>query len=547
MTNLWQVPSDTNMRKVVLTTLIVLGAFLITILSYIIYQSIKLELWSGNKPSNVKELSKQQKIDDFKYLTQFVNKVYPYNDSIVQYMDMTDIESLEKEFIDRAGQSKNNSEFFELVYEYVQRLRQGSGHIDVYFGQNRPSNNSVWHSYVYNIKKSSYNKTEYWGHEASMLKCYAYSDAAVKYKNGQYILGQDYTNDNTLLPEGTIIKKVDGMRTDDYVQLLQNRTRLLYDVSLKKNFTTNLFSIDDNPDLSVWNVDFQLKNGTIYSAKLQKYNNIINNKGSINSPQNYPNVVCKELNESLGYIKIFSFSGQYIKSDKEIIQSFMQNSNGKYKKLIIDIRGNTGGEMNYWSDNLVQPLIREPKTYTQVSAVRKGFFNWMGIRYYAFRWLFNNDTLQKDLNHITSVTETTSKLLNNKDWKVYKITKRFVPTDSFPFNGKVYILTNQDTFSAADAFASAAKNMKLGMVIGTNTGGAGDVFMSPIDICLPNSQIIMRMDVELNFNDKGQPNHICGTIPDIELEPSSYPTEDPASLELNDLLKDTWINWVIEN
>ncbi len=121
------------------------------------------------------------------------------------------------------------------------------------------------------------------------------------------------------------------------------------------------------------------------------------------------------------------------------------------------------------------------------------------------------------------------------------------PHNCFPFNGEVYILADRDTFSAADSFVAAVKALQLGTVVGTNTGGAGDAFMSPIDICLPNSKIILRMDVELNFNDKGQPNHIFGTYPDIELEPSTYPTSNPASLELSDLLKDSWINWAVNN
>lgn len=533
-------------KKAIHTSLVTIGVFLLIIVSIVIYQTIHLELLSGNKQTSVKELSEHEKIDDFKYLTRFVRDVYPYNDAIVKYMGLEDIQSLESEYINKAKQTKNNSDFFKLVFEYTQRLKQGSGHNDIYFGQYGPQNNSAFHSYVYNIKRSSYFKTDYWGNEASKFKWYAFSDALVVYKNGQYVLGKAYKLNEITLPEGTIIKSIDGVQTDDYVKSLQNKTRLLYDEVLNKNFVSNLFQIDSKSELNEWNVEFQLENGIMYNGKLKKYNQTNNYKESLN-PQNYPNVVCRELLDNVGYIKIFSFGAQHISNDNEILQEFMKNSKGKYEKLIIDIRGNTGGELNYWSDNLVQPLLKEPKTYVQISAVKKGFFDWMGIRYYAFRWWISNDSLQKNVQHIVNVEKTEIEELDNKEWDVYKITKRFLPKNSFPFDGKVFILADRETFSAADSFAAAAKDLKLGQLVGTNTGGAGDVFMSPIDICLPNSQIIMRMDVELNFNDKGQPNHICGTIPNVELEPSSYPTYNPVSLELKDLLQDTWINWVIKN
>jgi hypothetical protein len=534
------------LRSIAIPVLLVLSMCLIITISYVVYQIIHLELLSGNTQTSVNELSQHQKIDDFKYLTNFVRNVYPYNDAIVKYKGLEDIISLEREYINRAGQTKNNSEFFKVVYEYTQRLRQGEGHIAVYFGNYRPQNNDINYYYFYNIKKSAYYKLEYWGNEASKFKLYAFSDIDVKYKNGKYILSKEYKLKNITLPEGTIIEKVNGMQTDDYVKTLQNKTRLLFDGALNKNFIKNLFIIDSGSSSNDWTVDFRLKDGTVCTGRL-KMNDMDNYYEKGLGLYNYPNAVCRELCEDIGYIRIFSLQGQYINSDSAIFQEFMKASNGKYKKLIIDIRGNGGGELNYWGENLVRPLIKEPKTYIQDSAVRKGFFNWMGVRYYVFRWFMSNDLLQKDLYHIESIERTELKELSSQDWDVFRITKKFTPGNSFPFNGKVYILTDQDTFSAADSFAYAAKCIKLGEVIGTNTGGSGGAFMAPVEICLPNSQIMLRMGIEMNFNDKNQPDQVFGTIPDFVLEPSTYPTENPASLAVDDLLKDSWIRWILEN
>ncbi len=583
------------------------------LLSYIVYQAIRLEIFHKDHVDFVPELSAKQKIEDFRYLTRFVREVYPYNDAVVEYMGLDDIEAMEGEYINKAGQTENNMEFFRLVLEYSQRLRHGSGHTRVCFGQDFPMNSSVYHSYIYNIKRSAYKQTAYWGREATRLRWNAFSDAYVIYKDGKYVLGGEYAADGVVLPSGTVIASINGMDVDSYVRALQSKTRLLYDAALKKCFTAGLFTVDNdsenslsnddlsndnlsNDDLSndnltndnltnenahcykvpnvnvsydnapedntsgkdYWRVDFLLEDGTVYSVNLNKLDhnaaNEANNEANIGAnneanivikPGSYPNAVCRELTEDAGYIKIFSFAGQYIEDDNRVLQKFMNDSKGKYRKLIIDIRGNGGGEINYWSENLVRPLLSEPKTYVQLTAVKKGLFKWMGMKYHIYRWLFGNDLLQKDLNHIIGVEEIQRDTFENNEWQVYRITKRFTHLNSFPFNGKVYILADRNTFSAADSFTAAAKEMGIASVIGTNTGGAGNCFISPIDIALPNSGIIFTMDVELTLNDNEEPNHIFGTSPDVILEASSYPTANPSDFEVDDLLRDDWISSIV--
>ncbi|WP_438431488.1 S41 family peptidase [Gorillibacterium sp. sgz500922] len=520
----------------------VAGRCLLVIVLYATYQAAHLELWNRNTPSGVKALTKQEKREDFEYLTRYVRDVYPYNDAIVRLKSLEDLPSLEQSYIERAGLTESNAEFFQLVYEYTQRLRQGDGHIGVYFGGYRPANDSFLQAYFYNIKKSAYLKMDYWGKEAATFGWYAFSNADVVYSGGNYVLNREYAFPDITLPEGTVIEKVDGKRTDEYVNSLQSKTRLLFDAALNKNFIGTLFSIDSNTGSDHWTVDFRLKDGTGYTGKLMKQSASAQAEKGLRS-SDYPNAVCRELDGETGYIKIFTFNGQYIESDHAILQNFLNDSKGKYKKLIIDIRGNEGGELTYWGENLVRPLLREPKTFVQYSAVRKGFFDRMGFKYNLYRWVMTNDLLQKDVYHIERVEKASLAEFDEKDWNVFKITKRFTPRDSVPFDGKVYILTDRDTFSAGDSFAAAAKGIKLGEVVGTSTGGSGSAFLAPVDIALPHSGILLKMNVELTLTDRNQPNQIVGTAPDVEL-PSVYPSDTPRSLETADLLADPWISWV---
>ena len=67
-------------------------------------------------------------------------------------------------------------------------------------------------------------------------------------------------------------------------------------------------------------------------------------------------------NNDLAYLKINSFSHDYIEKDRKAISEFLTNAKDA-KTLIIDIRGNGGGSTSYWGELLVQPLLNKPVTY----------------------------------------------------------------------------------------------------------------------------------------------------------------------------------------
>lgn len=223
----------------------------------------------------------------------------------------------------------------------------------------------------------------------------------------------------------------------------------------------------------------------------------------------------------------------------------MKTSGKNLDKLIIDLRGNTGGELTYWMDLLIRPLLKETKEYTQTTAVKKEFFHNFGIRYPIYRYIYNNDLLDRKSHHITDVKKISKESLDSNQWIVYEITKKLTPNNTFPFNGQVYILVDNDSVSSADSFVSGVRELKLGTVIGTNTYGWGNAFISPITFSLPNSGLMFQMDIELAYNADGLESSIYGTKPNIVLEPSKYPTTYPASYELEALLSDEWIHWCI--
>jgi C-terminal processing protease CtpA/Prc len=135
--------------------------------------------------------------------------------------------------------------------------------------------------------------------------------------------------------------------------------------------------------MDYWDVLFRLPDGSTYKNKIIKIHGV---KRDVSDMVYYSdNSICCELSQDVGYIKIFSFNKSFIDNDKKIIQGFMNKSQGKYKKLIIDIRRNSGGDPYYWMNILVQPIIKNTITYEEKAAFKKEFIKREGLRFYAYK------------------------------------------------------------------------------------------------------------------------------------------------------------------
>jgi len=245
------------------------------------------------------------------------------------------------------------------------------------------------------------------------------------------------------------------------------------------------------------------------------------------------NCVCIQLNEQTGYIRIKSFIGKFRKKDRRKIETFLERARGKYRKLIIDIRNNPGGNQAYFDHNLIRPLIRESIRYKQTTGVRRKFATEMQQSY---------------LEHIRNVAWTTSteetdppKGFNRDEWIFYEVTREFGPSNSYNFAGDVYILINGGVGSAADDYSSIVKRTGIGTLLGENTGGGAAAYYVPVMMRLPASGMIFMLEADLLVNPDGSYDEISGITPDVKLEPADL----PKSITKEELLKDEWINKII--
>jgi C-terminal processing protease CtpA/Prc len=100
--------------------------------------------------------------------------------------------------------------------------------------------------------------------------------------------------------------------------------------------------------------------------------------------------------------------------------------------------------------------------------------------------------------------------------------KYFRPKMKNHYNGKVYILSGGNTFSASTLFMSIVKDQDNVVVVGEETGGGayGNTAWVIPDVTLPITKVRFRLPLFRLVMDKTLPRNGRGILPEVEAKPS---------------------------
>lgn len=249
-------------------------------------------------------------------------------------------------------------------------------------------------------------------------------------------------------------------------------------------------------------------------------NNIKNDIENLDN-SDYQNLTTDILiRDKLAYIKIKSMLGeQFIGDDREILSDFLEVIKS-YPYLIIDIRGNGGGDTRYWQDFLLPQIIDEEYETTVYSFMKNGKLN---------RKIIKQKGVKKNANEFL-----TNRVFNDdvssiiKDFEYYSKSKiKISPSkDSIRYKGNIYLLVDEGVYSSSETLASFCKETKLAKLVGTKTGGEGIGF-DPMQIDLPNTGYVLRFANDLGITESGSINEMEQTTPDIRVDINyTYTTKD---------------------
>lgn len=227
------------------------------------------------------------------------------------------------------------------------------------------------------------------------------------------------------------------------------------------------------------------------------------------------------IEDKIAYMKIKEMANLDVaKKDYFKISKFLKEVEG-YEKLIIDIRGNSGGHDAYWK-NIVELLVVEP-----LSAKYFIFFKESSISSldpYRVRNLNIIKELDKEiLDQFPQEVRTDFNYYKACSIRVNPWNIGFDTSDNINFTGKIYLLVDNGVFSSAEKFSSFSKDTGFATLVGEPTGG-DRVFEEIPLYFLYNSKFVIRYSRELGMNMDGTINMETKTMPHILVDPA--PNED---------------------
>lgn len=217
------------------------------------------------------------------------------------------------------------------------------------------------------------------------------------------------------------------------------------------------------------------------------------------------------IENKLAYMKVNSMLGDlYRKNDEKVLAEFLQEIKN-YPNLIIDIRGNGGGDSRYWQEFLLPQIINQNYQTINYSFIKSGEINSKAIKQEGYRP--DTDSFVKNCDF----DEKTKEIL--KDFDYYLSYEDYVDADenTIGFKGNIYLLVDEGVYSSAEMLASFCKETKLAKLVGTRTGGDGIGF-DPLQVDLPRTGYVLRFSDGLGLTKSGSINELDKTKPDIIVE-----------------------------
>lgn len=208
------------------------------------------------------------------------------------------------------------------------------------------------------------------------------------------------------------------------------------------------------------------------------------------------------LEDGTAYLKIPSFATQYYRIDGPAIAAFFEEIQDT-ENLIIDIRGNGGGNSGYWRQYLVWPNAKEDLSSS---------------RYYLYKindWTIDyTETCGVELYDISSLPES----FQAEGFTHYAVSQINFEKAENPYSGRIWVLVDRSVYSASEEFATFCKNTGFATLVGSATGG-DDPLIDPMVVSLPTSGFLFKMSTFYGLNADGTSNELEGTKPDILITP----------------------------
>lgn len=316
--------------------------------------------------------------------------------------------------------------------------------------------------------------------------------------NGKIYVTQNFSNDTSINVKDEILL-INGKNADSVFYHIENRqprdgNNKLYAKYVSETYFRSyygfLFGFCKTYNLKLKSQNGEIENKIIDALPLKtikqrrqelpvkRYDKIDHEKGiywKINKEKNYVYLfisdwTTKDMKKKYG-----------LSHKKEFAKFFSEITAQQIKSIIIDLRGNQGGDGENAIDFLKYIM---PQSFKYFLSVKK-------------------------YNHSGKLINTAKRL-----YKTHKPNKA-------PFAGKILLLTNGGTFSNSSIFSEVIKKYKRGQIVGTETGGCGKILSGGVgNFVFPNTKINLLKVTHQMITTNSNSIYGQGVIPDILIEPT---------------------------
>lgn len=308
-------------------------------------------------------------------------------------------------------------------------------------------------------------------------------------------------NDSTIFQGGEEILEINGINSSDMVREIQKifggKSLAIKQKAVASNFRFYIwmfYGFENDYELVFRDAEGQKKRITVPGVSSSDFKQNLKRMPKDNQEQFRLKL---DKNGNTAILKIKSFG------DLKGFCSFAKNAFTELEKnniqnLIIDVRDNGGGRsvvvdslMNYIND----------KGYSQYNKIETRISKELKERYKI-----------KYPERMEWVNQFTDGELINQDPSISTPTK-----NELRFKGDLYLLTNSNSYSAAATFAGAFKELKLGTIVGEETGGTIEYYGDFWYLKTPNTEITFHISPK-RFIQFGGSDFDGGVVPNYKVK-----------------------------
>ena len=238
-----------------------------------------------------------------------------------------------------------------------------------------------------------------------------------------------------------------------------------------------------------------------YQAKTVKYRTIEENEsaqGHLNLKEKFAYRYIKESSD--GIITVNTFTSKL----RTELGAFLKSTFNKIKEqgisnLIIDIRENGGGDSRL-GDDMLNYLTDKP--YRQFE---------------EYKCKISKQLLDPNNNALDKIAKE-----NPEDLEIGKFVGRDIPLkkpadNSLKYDGGIYVLIGNGTYSSGQSFAATVKCFEIGTLVGQETGSVTIEYGDVMTFTMPNSGLIFNVPCKYFVEACGKPDG-RGVVPDYEVK-----------------------------